>query len=152
MVTPVTTLDDTLLDALGERALVARQRAYAPYSRFLVGAALLCDDGTVIDGCNVENASYGLCICAERTAVVTAVAQGRRAFQAIAIATASHPPAAPCGMCRQFLAEFLVPGRDLDILLVNDRGERTRTTLRAIFPGVFDHAQLISGQATEQKP
>jgi cytidine deaminase len=142
----VTPLDDATLDALAERALAARQRAYAPYSRFVVGAALLCDDGSVIDGCNVENASYGLCICAERTAVAAAVAGGRRRFRAIAIATASEPPAAPCGMCRQVLAEFTPATDDLVIVLANDRGGRVRTSLRAIFPGVFDQAQLQSGQ------
>ncbi len=129
------------------RALDARRRAYAPYSSFLVGAALRADDGSIIDGCNVENASYGLCICAERTAVASAVASGHRHFTAIAIATASSPPAAPCGMCRQVLAEFLSgPSDDLDIVLVNDRGQREVTTLRTIFPGIFDTSQLRSGQ------
>jgi cytidine deaminase len=142
----VTVLDDALLDSLERRALAARQRAYAPYSRFLVGAALLCDDGVVVDGCNVENASYGLCICAERTAVAAAVVGGRRRFRAIAIATAATPPATPCGMCRQVLAEFTPPDDDLDILLINDAGARVRTTLRALFPGVFDGAQLRTGQ------
>ncbi|MBM4279830.1 MAG: cytidine deaminase [Deltaproteobacteria bacterium] len=140
-------LDDATLDALGLQALAARRRAYAPYSHFLVGAALLCDDGAVIEGCNVENASYGLCICAERTAVAAAVAQGRRHFRAVAIATASTPPATPCGMCRQVLAEFTPPNGDIDILLVNDAGARVRTTLRALFPGIFDMAQLQSGQS-----
>ena len=137
----------SVIDDLVVQALAARQRAYAPYSRFLVGAALLCDDGTVVAGCNVENASYGLCICAERTAVVAAVAGGRRHFKAIASAPASSPPAAPCGMCRQVLAEFLSgDSDDLAIALVNDRGERSDTTLRAIFPGIFDPRQLASGQ------
>ena len=131
------------------RALAARARAYAPYSRFHVGASLRCADGTVVDGCNVENASYGLCICAERTAVAAAVAAGHRHFTAIAIATASSPPAAPCGMCRQVLAEFLTgPDDDLPIALVNDRGERHDTTLRVLFPGIFDLSQLQSGQAS----
>ena len=134
------------LDDLVPRALAARARAYAPYSRFLVGAALRCDDGTVIEGVNVENASYGLCICAERTAVAAAVALGHQRFTHIAIATASTPPSPPCGMCRQVLAEFLAPGEDLPIALVNDKGDRTDTTLRAIFPGIFDAAQLKTGQ------
>jgi cytidine deaminase len=146
------TLDDATLDALAARSLVARQQAYAPYSRFLVGAALLCADGTVVDGCNVENASYGLCICAERTAVAAAVAGGRRRFRAVAIATASTPPATPCGMCRQVLAEFTPAGEDLTIVLVNDRGARTTTSLRALFPGVFDLAQLQSGQSPVGTP
>lgn len=132
------------------RALAARNRAYAPYSRFHVGASLRCADGTVVDGCNVENASYGLCICAERTAVAAAVAAGHRRFAAIAIATAASPPAAPCGMCRQVLAEFIGGASDdLPIVLVNDKGERQDTTLRAIFPGIFDTAQLQSGQQGE---
>ena len=141
----MTSLDD---DALISRALSMRARAYAPYSRFTVGCALLCEDGTVVEGCNVENASYGLCICAERTAAVAAVAAGKRRFTRVAIATGSSPPAAPCGACRQFLVEFLDADKDMDVLLANDRGEKTVTTLRTLFPGVFDKAQLQSGQAT----
>lgn len=143
--------DDVLLDRdLADRALAARLRAYAPYSNFLVGAALRCSDGTVIEGCNVENASYGLCICAERTAVACAVASGHRHFTSIAIATAASPPAPPCGMCRQVLAEFLAgPTDDLRITLLNDRGEHTVTSLRAIFPGIFDMQQLHTGQTPD---
>jgi cytidine deaminase len=89
-----------LIDA----AMVARQNAYAPYSKFLVGAAVLTEDGTIITGCNVENASYGLAICAERVAASSAVAAGHRRFQAVAVATKGG--ASPCGACRQFLAEF----------------------------------------------
>ena len=138
-------------DALVAIALRARARAYAPYSRFLVGAALRCDDGSVIEGCNVENASYGLCVCAERNAVGSAVAAGRHTFDAIAIATSSVPPSPPCGMCRQVLAEF---ADDLAILLVNTKGDRVRTTLKKIFPGTFTPAQLASGQrvATGRTP
>ena len=141
-------LTKKLEDALVAEALLARASAYAPYSRFLVGAALLCADGTVVRGCNVENASYGLCICAERTAVSTAVALGKLGtlgkanFRAIAIATSSRPPSPPCGMCRQFLAEF-APA--IDIVLVNDRGARRRTTLKKLFPGTFTSALLRSG-------
>lgn len=134
-------------DALVEIALRARERAYAPYSRFLVGAALRCEDGSVIEGCNVENASYGLCVCAERNAVGSAVAAGRRSFTAIAIATSSEPPSPPCGMCRQVLAEH---ADDLPIILVNTRGDRVRTTLKKIFPGTFTPAQLASGQRTAE--
>ena len=145
---------DVLVDRdLANRALAARLRAYAPYSNFLVGAALRCDDGTVIEGCNVENASYGLCVCAERNAVVPAVARGYRHFTSIAIATAASPPAPPCGMCRQFLAEFLSGADDdLQITLLNDRGEQSVTTLRTIFPGIFDTAQLASGQTPQETP
>ena len=133
-------------EALVGAALDARERAYAPYSRFRVGAALLCDDGTVVTGCNVENVSYGLCVCAERTAIGTAVAEGKRHFIALAIATASSPPSPPCGMCRQVLSEF---SDDLPILLVNPRGERARTTLAALFPGGFDRQLLERGSEQE---
>src|SRR5262245_57129050 len=94
-------------------ACAARKNAYAPYSQFLVGAALQIVDGDIITGCNVENASYGLTICAERVAIGTAVAAGRREFTAIAIASANG--CTPCGACRQVLAEFCA---DLPIFLV----------------------------------
>lgn len=121
-------------DQLAEAALAARQAAYAPYSKFRVGAALLTEDGRIVGGCNVENASFGLCVCAERTAMATAVAARRRGFAAMAIATGASPPAPPCGMCRQFMAEFCV---DLPLLLVNDRGERVRTRLGQLLPRAF---------------
>lgn len=127
---------------LQRMALAARARAYAPYSHFRVGAALRCADGTVITGCNVENASYGLCVCAERTAICTAVAQGHTRFEAIAIATASSPPSPPCGMCRQVLSEFC---EDLPISLVNEAGEERTTTLRELLPSGFDQALLKTG-------
>lgn len=133
-------------EELVARALAMRARAYAPYSRFTVGASLRCADGTVVDGCNVENASYGLCICGERTAVSAAVAQGHQRFTQIAVATGASPPASPCGMCRQVLAEFAVDG-DIDVVLVNDAGERVVTSVRALLPLSFHHAQLTSGQS-----
>lgn len=84
----------------------AMEHAYAPYSDFKVGAALLCTDGTVYTGCNIENASYGVCNCAERTAVFKAVSEGRRDFSAIAIVSSAGGETFPCGVCRQVLAEF----------------------------------------------
>src|SRR5262245_28508295 len=87
-------------------ARAARERAYAPYSAFLVGAALRTADGRLFVGANVENASYGLSVCAERTAILAAVNAGAREVRAIAVSTDLDPPAAPCGMCRQTLAEF----------------------------------------------
>ena len=91
-------------EKLVSAAIVARKNAYAPYSNFQVGAALLTADQTIFTGCNVENASYGLAICAERTAICKAVSEGQQEFQAIAIATV--PLATPCGACRQFIVEF----------------------------------------------
>ncbi len=88
----------------------AMENAHAPYSGYKVGAALLCSDGTVITGCNVENASYGLTNCAERTAVFSAIAAGHNQFNAIAIAASDEPAPFPCGACRQVLAEFCGPG------------------------------------------
>lgn len=89
---------------LVRQAIAVRKRAYAPYSKFKVGSALLTDQGEIFIGCNVENASYGLAICAERSAIVSAVSNGRQNF--VAIAVAADPLAAPCGACRQFIFQF----------------------------------------------
>jgi cytidine deaminase len=134
------------VDAATRRALVraalrARRRAYAPYSNFKVGAALLTRQGTTFSGCNVENASYGLCICAERVAVTKALSEGRKDFIALAVATQSSPPSPPCGLCLQTLVEF---SSDLPLLLVNPNGESVETSLSALFPGAFTRALLES--------
>ncbi len=120
----------TLIDA----ALSARKMAYAPYSNFHVGAAVLTESGSIHVGCNVENASYGLTICAERVALSSAVATGNRAVSAIAVATTGG--GAPCGACRQFAAEFC---RDLPIFLVDaDHPERVfETNLAELLPRQF---------------
>jgi cytidine deaminase len=98
------------MDGLFEQARKAAEAAYAPYSGFRVGAALLAEDGTVFSGCNVENRSFGLTICAERTALTKAVSEGRRVFRALAIvAPDSEVPVGPCGACRQVLSEFMAP-------------------------------------------
>ena len=99
---------------LCDQAIEARRKSYAPYSNFRVGAALLAQDGTVFSGCNVENASYGLSICAERTAISKAVSDGIQDFEAIAIAAV--PLASPCGACRQFIVEF---GKDITVVSIN---------------------------------
>ncbi len=95
---------------LVRRALVARDAAYAPYSGFRVGAALLAEDGRVFTGCNVENASFGATICAERTAVAKGVSEGARRFTAVAIASYDDAPCVPCGICRQTIYEFAAEG------------------------------------------
>ena len=107
-------MNDSERTELMSTAIEARKKAYAPYSKFLVGAALLCNDGTVFTGCNVENTSYGLCICAERTAICKAVSEGHQKF--VAIAVAATPFATPCGACRQFIVEF---GKDIEVLSVD---------------------------------
>ena len=118
-------------DELITLALEARKSAYAPYSQFAVGAALLCEDGSVFKGCNVENLSYGLTNCAERTAVFSAIAAGKRNFRKVVIASDSKEPVSPCGACRQVLAEF---NADLPILCVNLQGDRFKSALSTLLP------------------
>ncbi len=125
------------IDALIEQAKQAREGAYAPYSHFPVGAALLTRSGKVFTGANVENASYGLTVCAERVAVFKAVTAGEREFQAIAIASSTG--ASPCGACRQVLAEF---GLDIRVISV-DMDERVREwTLEELLPASFGRQDL----------
>lgn len=125
--------EQALLDA----AAAARLNAHAPYSRFLVGAAVLDKSGQVISGCNVENASYGLTNCAERTAFFAAIASGRKAgdFTHIAVTGDTPGPIPPCGACRQVMMEM--GGPDLVVLLTNLKGDIERTTAAALLPGAF---------------
>ncbi len=115
-----------------------RERAYAPYSAFHVGAALETSDGTIIEGCNVENASYGLTVCAERSAVVRAIAQGHREFLAIAVAGPDGSSAAPCGACRQFLIEF---NPSLHVTYTTPGGIAA-ATLDELLPHAFSNTHL----------
>jgi cytidine deaminase len=121
------------MDELYDLARKAAENAYAPYSKFRVGAALLADDGTVITGCNVENRSFGLTICAERTAVTKAVSEGRRSFKALAISTPdSAVPVGPCGACRQVLSEFM-PSQ-APVRFGGSTSERVNTTIGELIP------------------
>jgi cytidine deaminase len=121
-------------DELVALARKAQESAYAPYSGFPVGAALLASDGSVFTGVNVENASYGLSVCAERNAVARAVSEGARDFTAIAIVTNSEEPTMPCGVCRQVLWEF---AHDLEVIVEGSGGRRIETTIRDLFPMPF---------------
>ena len=128
-------------DELVARALAARAGTYSPYSNYAVGAAVQTSDGRVFTGANVENASYGLSVCAERAAILAAVNAGAKELSAVAVATSTTPPAAPCGVCRQTMAEFADDA--MPIVLVNDRGERTETTLGELLPHAFRRRDLI---------
>lgn len=123
--------------ALMQEAIKARTRAYIPYSKFGVGAALLDEDGVVHHGCNVENAAYGPTNCAERTALFRAIADGHKpgSFQAIAVVGDTDGPCAPCGVCRQVLVELCKP--EMKVILGNMKGEIRETTVEELLPGAF---------------
>ena len=126
-------MNEINLDELQAAARKAADFAYVKYSKFRVGAALLADDGTVITGCNVENRSFGLTICAERTAVVKAVSLGFRSFRALAISTPdSEIPVGPCGACRQVLSEFMLPSAP--VIFGGSGKEKISTTLGILYP------------------
>ncbi len=128
------TIDTEVLGQLLERARLARENAYAPYSKYRVGAALLTRAGVVHAGCNVENATYGATICAERVAVVQMVAAGERDIEAVAVFTDGDPLGMPCGICRQVLVEFAGPGC---VVLAGSPSARQTTTLGALLPEPF---------------
>jgi cytidine deaminase len=127
----------SLMDRLVEAARSVRRRAYAPYSNYRVGAAIATRSGKIFVGCNVENASFGACLCAERNAIAQMVAAGERDPVACAVVTEGSRPGSPCGICRQVLAEF---AREMPIALVGDgasRGKRRDTTLSKLLPDAF---------------
>ena len=129
-------MDGSELIAAARRA---RRSAHAPFSRFKVGAAIEAADGTLVTGCNIENATYGLTICAERVAMFKALSDGHRVFRRIAIVADTAAAAPPCGACRQILWEF---GGDLEVILANLRRETARHRLSALLPLPFDARSL----------
>lgn len=139
---------DAQTSRLISMALEARRAAYAPYSEYLVGAALLCDDGTIFTGCNVENASYGAANCAERTAVFKAVSEGKRHFTAIAIAGGKSSEtdelsdfAYPCGICRQVLREFCAP-EEMTVIVCKSQSCYQQLMLSQLLPNSFGPQNL----------
>ncbi len=131
-------LSDERREEIIQAASQVRQKAYAPYSNYLVGAALLTSTGKVFTGVNVENAAYPDSICAERSAVFSAVSAGERSFEAVAVVTRNG--GTPCGSCRQVLSEF---GLDIEVLLVDENGKLTQqSTIRDLLPGAFQPHDL----------
>ena len=128
------------------QATRAQKNAYAPYSKFKVGAAVLGASGKIYQGCNIENASYGLTICAERTAIAKAISEGEKGFKAIAIHTNAQPLTPPCGACRQFIREF---GADIPILLTNHKKESAAYNISDLLPHSF-HPKML--KASSRKP
>lgn len=118
----------------------ARRNAHAQFSNFKVGAAIRTADGTIITGCNIENATYGLTICAERVAMFKAISEGHRKFTRVAVVADTQSPTPPCGPCRQILWEF---GGDLEVILANTRRETARFKLSELLPHPFD-ARLLN--------
>lgn len=127
-------------EELLSKAKEGMKHSYAPYSNFNVGAAILCKDGTVFTGCNIENASYGAAICAERTAMTKAVSEGYTEFEKIAIVCSAGTYAYPCGICRQFMSEFMLEGK----VVLEDKTEGIREfSLNELLPGAFTRKDLF---------
>ena len=124
---------------LCQKAIEMMDKAYVPYSHFPVGAALLCADGTVFTGCNIENAAYGCTICAERTAIFKAVSEGYKDFVHIAIAGKSEDYCVPCGSCRQVMMEF---APRMEVICLNGKGESRKFALKELLPYGFDQSWL----------
>ena len=127
------------MNPLAEAAIAARDHAHAPFSNFRVGAAIEAEDGRIFTGCNVESATYGLTVCAERVAAFKAISEGYRSFRCIVVVADTQEPTPPCGACRQVLWEL---GGDLEIILANLQTEKARHQLKALLPFPFD-ARLL---------
>jgi len=137
---PKTIIAPELLEELLNQAKIVYKQAYVPYSHYPVGAAALFSSGTIYSGCNVENASYGLTVCAERNAIFQAIARGERELKGIVIAVPSDTFPSPCGACRQVIREF---AEDCPVILMNGQGQIRRTSLKALLPEAFGPEYLI---------
>jgi cytidine deaminase len=132
-------LPEEIITAAKEKALKARLNAHAPYSNFLVGAVLIDENNNLWEGCNVEASSYGLTICAERSALVAAVSRGVKSFKGVVVCTETEIPTSPCGACRQMLIDF---APDALVIMINTKGAETRMLLKELLPMAFTAAQL----------
>lgn len=128
------------IEKLIAEAKVARDRAYVPYSKFKVGAALLAEDGTVFHGCNIENAAYSMCNCAERTALFKAYSDGVTQFKLLAVVADTPGPVSPCGACRQVISELC--SKDMTVVLTNLNGDIQQLTVEQLLPGAFSSEDL----------
>ena len=122
-----------------EEAIKAREKAYVPYSNFKVGAALLTEDGEIYTGCNIENSSYGLSNCAERTAIFNAISNNQKNFKKIAIVADTDKPCTPCGACRQVIIEF---GEDIEVIMANLKGEIIEKKIADLLWGAFTEQSM----------
>ena len=138
MIEKETHMTEQEIQNLIERAIVARKKSYSPYSHFGEGAALVCEDGSIYEGCNIENASYGLTNCAERTAIFKAVSEGHTKFKALAVVADTEGPCAPCGACRQVISEFEIS----QIILANLKGNYRVVSLDELLPFRFGSDSL----------
>ena len=120
----------------------AKKKAYTPYSKFKVGAAVLCADGKIYTGCNIENASFGLTVCAERVAIFKAISEGSTKFEAIAVIGDTDKPCSPCGACRQVMSEFC---EDAPLIMANSKGDVKIKKVKELLPEAFGKNDLLSG-------
>lgn len=134
-------MDDSEISDLIQKAIEVKNRAYAPYSKFKVGAALLTEGGQVFHGCNIENISFSPTVCAERTAIFTAVVEGNYEFKAIAIASDDELFSSPCGVCRQVLSEFV--NQDFIIIQINSSNQSRKMKFSDFFPLPFTPSKAI---------
>lgn len=134
-------MNDKQTTKLIENATQMLDRAYVPYSKFPVGAALMTKEGAVYSGCNIENASFGLTNCAERTAIFNAISEGEKNFEYLVVTGDTDGPISPCGACRQVMAEFFSP--EMKVLLTNKKGLKQETTVQELLPGAFTSKDMV---------